>query len=181
MIRTLLLALIVFVYPDRVLADPILIGDSIGVGVGMHMPDGRNAVVVGARADNDWSRRVGNLDGKTVVVFLGTNEYDMIDLPNRVHTVVSLLLFRNAGRILWVGPPCSNHAVYDRQFHRTNKVLIQSIYEIHRSGLDISYLNLYDRKSLDGACLLMNRQPDQIHFTHHGYGEIADLVRQTLR
>lgn len=128
--------------------DCLVLGDSIAVGVSLHLPKCVSYSKVGITTrkwNNDFSSK--SLNSNIVIISLGSNDYKQINTKDEL---LKLRQKVNAQRIVWILP---------------NKASIRSIVE------EVAIQNN------DSVLPILHLSKDEVHPSNRGYKDIADKVK----
>ena len=132
----------------------LILGDSIAVGTKMFAPKECVSYSKGGINSWQWNRRFKvDLNAKTVIISLGTNDHKYVKTEQELRRVRARI---KAQKVVWIMPPCNEKFCKPNVNHIVSK-LSQEFKDI---TISTTYL-----------------QPDHIHPSWRGYKE---LVRKAL-
>lgn len=129
----------------------LIIGDSIAVGLFGVRPECHMSAMVGISSVG-WDSRFGKIDlsAKTVIISLGSNDWDRTDTYGSLREIRSKV---KAKQVFWVAP---NQEMKPKQYYDVN--VIAGMY-----GDKVVWTDRYE--------------PDRIHPNRAGYKELAEKTR----
>lgn len=163
------------VAPAMPKSNAVLIGDSLAEGMSTFATkDGLKVDAKQGSTIKQWlSRTLPDVDGKTVLISLGTNDAatttSATDIELDAAELVSKLIDYGAKRIVWLLPPYHTNV---KRIKEIREILKKAILERDYSGN--ARLAIRDVAPTEGKAI------DGIHYSPKGYGEWWDQVRDDI-
>ena len=133
----------------------LIIGDSIAVGTDSVAPRECVSYARVGITSRQWNQTWGHirLEAATVVISLGTNDYNGIDTQRQLTNIRTRV---RMGRVVWILPPCNARFCKPQ----VNAAVRNVAYRYGDTIISTQYL-----------------QPDRIHPTVRGYRDLVNRAR----